>query len=305
MTLVVAWTRKTRTGRELWVMSDSRLGGGKVWDYGPKIFGIGRSDAVIAFAGDTSWTYPLIAQITSYVESFVNLRDRTIDLAETYELILRMLNESLSFISNPAHPSLTEPECSFLFAGHSVRRNGFFVRRIVYHPTRRRFEGRNPRDIGEDVIAVIGDKAPASALARRLSGILKNEQSGRPTLGMAPAEAFHEVISSNRFPEVGGAPQVAKVYQHQSQKHFGVYWPSDVPTDEQHIYLRGRRMSKFDVLDHPWVFAPSEAKLYWHDFSPDQMRALDEAENAGLTVGSTRTRSLSEFCGYSNLTKLP
>lgn len=57
MTLVATWTRTTRTGRELWVMSDSRLSGGKFWDYGPKIFGIGRSDAVIAFAGDTSWTY--------------------------------------------------------------------------------------------------------------------------------------------------------------------------------------------------------------------------------------------------------
>jgi hypothetical protein len=75
MTLVAAWTRTTQTGRELWVMSDSRLSGGKFWDYGPKIFGIGRSDAVIAFAGDTAWTYPLIAQISSYVESFVNLRE--------------------------------------------------------------------------------------------------------------------------------------------------------------------------------------------------------------------------------------
>lgn len=280
MTLVVAWTRKTGTGKELWLMSDSRLSGGKIWDYGPKIFGIGRSDAVVAFAGDTSWTYPLIAQITSYVESFVNLRDRAIDLAETYEIILRMLNESLDFISNPAHPSLSEPDCSFLFAGYSVRKNGFFIRRIVYHATRRRFEGRGPREVGDEVMAVIGDTAPASALARRLSAALKSKGVERPTLGMTPAIAFNEVLSSNRFPEVGGAPQVAKVYQHQSQKHFGVYWPTDVPTTEQYIYLRGRRLSRFDVLDHPWVFSPTDAKLYWHDFSPDQMRALSEAENA-------------------------
>lgn len=280
MTLVVAWTRKTGTGRELWLMSDSRLSGGKVWDYGPKIFSIGRSDAVIAFAGDTSWTYPLIAQVTSYVESFINLRDRTIDLAETYEIILRMLNESLHFISNSAHPSLSKPDCSFLIAGYSVRRNGFFIRRIVYHVTRQRFEGRSPRDIGEDAIAVIGDAAPASALARRLSAALKSGQHEKPTLGMAPAKAFYEVLSSNRYPEVGGAPQIAKVYQHQSQKHFGVYWPPDVSVSEQHIYLRGRRLNKFDVLDHPWVFSPSEARLYWHDFSPDQRRALGDAENA-------------------------
>lgn len=122
MTLVVAWTRKTGAGRELWIISDSRLSGGKFWDYGPKIFGIGRTDAVIAFAGDTSWTYPLIAQVTSYVESFINLRDRTIDVAETFQIMLRMLNESLEFVSDAAHPSLTAPDCSFLFAGYSAAR---------------------------------------------------------------------------------------------------------------------------------------------------------------------------------------
>ena len=37
MTVVVSWTRKTKTSRELWVMSDSRLSGGKCWDYGPVI----------------------------------------------------------------------------------------------------------------------------------------------------------------------------------------------------------------------------------------------------------------------------
>lgn len=278
MTLVAAWTRTTQTGRELWVMSDSRLSGGKFWDYGPKIFGIGRSDAVIAFAGDTAWTYPLIAQISSYVESFVNLRDRAIDLTEAYDLILQMLNESLTFVSKPADPSLIIPDCSFIFAGYSARRKSYFIRRIVFHAKRARFEDRPPRDIGRESLALIGDKGPVDAVTRRLSEHRKEGKSAHSRLGMAPAEAFFAVISSKRFTEIGGAPQVAKVYQHMSQRHFGVYWPPDLPIGEQHIYLRGRRLGKFDVLDHPWVFDPSSAKLFWHDFSPDERRALAEAE---------------------------
>ena len=278
MTLVTAWTRTTKTGRELWMMSDSRLSGGKFWDYGPKIFGIGRSDALIAFAGDTAWTYPLIAQISSYVESFVNLRDRAIDLSEAYEQILQMLNESLSFVTEPAHPSLKEPECSFIVAGYSARRKDFFIRRIVFHPERRKFEGRLPRDMGGESIALIGDKGPVDAMARRLSEQRKADSQSR--LGMAPAEAFFAVLSSKRFTEIGGAPQVAKVYQHMSQRHFGVYWPPGLPNDEQRIYLRGRELGKFDVLDHPWVFEPSSASLFWHDFSPDTMRTLGDAEGA-------------------------
>lgn len=280
MTLVAAWTRTTKTGRELWIMSDSRLSGGKFWDYGPKIFGIGRTDALIAFAGDTAWTYPLIAQISSYVESFINLRDRAIDLSEAYDQILQMLNESLNFVSEPAHPSLKLPECSFIFAGYSARRKDFFIRRIVFHPERRKFENRMARDIGGESMALIGDKGPVNAVARRLS---EHRKAGTPSkLGMAPAEAFFAVLASKHFTEIGGAPQVAKVYQHMSQRHFGVYWPPDLPTEEQRIYLRGRQLGKFDVLDHPWVFDPSSAKLFWHDFSPDTMRALGEAENATL-----------------------
>jgi hypothetical protein len=265
-------------------MSDSRLGGGKFWDYGPKIFGLGRSDAVIAFAGDTAWTYPLIAQITSYVESFVNLRDRAIDLTEAYDLILEMLNDSLTFVSRPVDPSLKVPACSFIIAGYSARRKDFFVRRIVFHTARGKFEDRPPRDFGGERIALVGDKGPVSAISRRLAEHRKAGKQTRSVLDMAPAQAFFAVLSSNRFSEIGGAPQVAKVYQHSSQRHFGVYWPPDVPENEQNIYLRGRRLGRFDVLDHPWVFEPSSGKLYWHDFSPDAMRARGEVESAAEQV---------------------
>lgn len=272
MTLVVAWTRTTQTGRELWMMSDSRLSGGKSWDYGPKIFGAGRSDTLIAFAGETNWTYPLIAQITSYVESFVNLRDRVLDLADAYELIIQLLNESLSFVSDPAHPSMAVPDCSFIVAGYSARRRDFFVRRIVFHRKNKRFESRLPREVGGDFITYIGDKEPVSAMVRHISEHRKKVKSTNKRLDMLPAEAFHAVLSAKHFPEIGGAPQVAKVYQHMGQRHFGVYWPPNLRSEEQDIFLRGRRLRKFDVLDHPWVYDPPSAKLFWHDFSPDTRR---------------------------------
>ena len=274
MTLVVTWTRTTKTARELWMMSDSRLSGSKFWDYGPKIFGIGRSDSVIAFAGDTAWTYPLIAQITSYVESFINLRERVIDFADLYLQILDVLNESLSFVSKPAAPSEALPECSFILAGFSARRKDFVIRRITFQKVRKRFEGAHPQSYGGESLAFIGDQEPVSATVRRISELLKARKANDSRLDMAPAIALVEVLSSNRFRDIGGAPQVAKVYEHMNQKHFGVYWPPSVPNDKQHIYLRGRRLKPYEVLDHPWVYDPSEAGLSWHDFSPDQRRAI-------------------------------
>lgn len=283
MTLVVAWTRTTGSGRELWLISDSRLSGGKFWDYGPKIFGAGRSDAIIAFAGETDWTYPLISQVSSYIESFVNLRDRVIDVSEAYEKILELLNDSLAFVTGAVHESMGKPDCSFIFSGYSVRRNDFFIRRIVYHVERKRFESRSPRKLRGEYLTYIGDKGPVGAIVRRLSKNAPADICKNARLDMEPAEAFFEVLISKKFEEIGGAPQVSKIYQHMNQRHFGVYWPPDVPIEKQSIYLRGRRLKSYDVLDHPWVYEPSSRSLFWHDFSPMERRKNTSAEEKSIT----------------------
>lgn len=269
MTLVAAWTRTTAQNEsELWIMSDSRLSGGKFWDYGPKIFSIGRSDAAIAFAGDTAWTYPLIAQISSYVESFVNLRDRVIDIVDAFDLIIKMLNEAITFVSDPVDRSLRIPDCSFIFAGYSARRKHFFIKRIVFDEARNKFEGRaSPKNSGEQLV-FIGDIEPRRAAMRYINEHQKKTKKYVNELGMLPARAFLETLKSKKYREIGGAPQVAKIYQNMTQRHFGVYWPPDLQNDEQKIYLRGRRLSPFDVLDHQWVFDPEAERLFWHDFSP-------------------------------------
>lgn len=282
MTLVVAWTRTTKTGRELWMRSDSRLSGSKLWDYGPKIFGIGRSDAVIAFAGDTAWTYPLIAQVTAYVESFINLRERVVDVVDLYRQILELLNESPSFVSEPVLPSEALPDCSFIFAGYSARRKNFFIKRIAFHKERKRFEEARARKYGGESVAFIGDKEPVDATVRRISDLLNVKGTKDAKLGMMPAEAFFEVLASKRFRDIGGAPQVTKVYDHMNVRHFGVYWPPDVPNEEQDIYLRGRRLKPYEVLDHPWVYEPSTTDLFWHDFSPEQRRAVTAERAAAV-----------------------
>jgi hypothetical protein len=278
MTVVVSWTRKTKTGRELWVMSDSRLSGGMCWDYGPKVFGMGRSDAVVAFAGGTAWSYPLILQITSYVESFVNLRERAVDFIDARKKIIRVLNESLNFVSDAADPSLEVPDCTFIFAGYSARKQEFMINKIVFNYKIKKFEIKPSKKINGELLAVIGDKKPVSAISRIVSEREKQNTSTDFKLDMIPSEAFVEVLSSNRFQEIGGAPQLTKIYQNMNQQHFGVYWPAELPHEEQKIYLRGRELGKYEALDHPWVFDPSSGRLYWHDFSPIEMQAKAIAE---------------------------
>lgn len=280
MTLVISWTRKTKSGRELWIMSDSRLSGGKCWDYGPKIFGMGRSDALVAFAGDTAWSYPLITQITSYVESFINMRERVVDFIDAQKKIVSVINESLHFISDAADPSLEIPDCTFIFAGFSARKQDFIINKIAFNPKVRKFEIKPPKKVNGELLAVIGDQRPVSEIFRYMSDLKIKHSNIDDSLNTIPYEAFIKVLSSKKFREIGGAPQLTKLYQNMNQQHFGVYWPPELPAEEQKIYLRGRELGKYEALDHPWVFAPTEGRLYWHDFSPIEMQAKSYAEKS-------------------------
>lgn len=278
MTVVVSWTRKTQTGRELWVMSDSRLSGGKCWDYGPKVFSMGRSDAVIAFAGDTAWAYPLISQVTSYVESFVNLRERAVDFVDAQKKIIRMLNDSLNFVSDACDKSLEEPDCTFIFSGYSARKQEFMINKIVFNPKNKIFETKPPKRINGELLTIIGDERPKKAILRAISEKEKSYQGREFKLDMEPSEAFVEVLLSGKHREIGGSPQIIKLYQNMNQQHLAVYWPPNVLQEDQKIYLRGRELGKYEALDNPWVFSPDDSKLYWHDFSPVEMQSKAKAE---------------------------
>jgi hypothetical protein len=284
MTVVVSWTRKTNSGRELWIMSDSRLSGGKCWDYGPKIFSMGRSDAVIAFAGDTAWSYPLIAQVTSYVESFVNLRERVVDFVDAQKKIIRMLNESLNFVSDAVDKSLEEPYCTFIFSGYSARKQEFMINRIVFNSKKKHFEVKPPKKINGELLAAIGDEKPLKAIYRKVSERENNKKGREFKLDMVPSEAFVEVLSSGRFSEIGGSPQIMKLYQNMNQQHIAVYWPPEALHEEQKIYLRGRELGKYEALDNSWVFDTSTSKIYWHDFSPVEMQVKARLEREAGSV---------------------
>lgn len=67
MTLVVAWIRKIGSIEELCIASDSRVTSGRAWDCCPKIKELDRGDCVLAFAGDTSYAYPMMEQASNTI----------------------------------------------------------------------------------------------------------------------------------------------------------------------------------------------------------------------------------------------
>ena len=92
LTIAAAWVRHFGLSEELVFASDSRLRWAGAWDSCPKIFCLPRTDAVIAFAGDTMWAYPIIAQTANHIAAFRPSLRRENDLLEAKGHALRVVN---------------------------------------------------------------------------------------------------------------------------------------------------------------------------------------------------------------------
>src|ERR1700722_7368701 len=98
MTISIAWARRVGTAKELVGASDSRLSFGCRWDCCPKLIALPRGDAVICFAGDTMYAYPVMLQAIAAVSQHPRLLSRGMDLDDLKGHLLRILNSMVSLI---------------------------------------------------------------------------------------------------------------------------------------------------------------------------------------------------------------
>ena len=134
MTLCLTWIRTIGDTRELVMATDSRLSGACVWDCGPKIIPMPRSDFAMCFAGDTQYAYPLILQIVSAISQHTKSRSRAMDLYDLKGHTLRVFNSLRSLITGlPTGKTLSElMNASITLAGYSWKKKDFAI--WVLHP---------------------------------------------------------------------------------------------------------------------------------------------------------------------------
>lgn len=217
MTAVVAWERKVGSVSELIVASDSRLSGGERWDACAKIFDVGRSDAFIAFAGDTTRALPLIFQAIATTRSYEGSFLRTLDLPKFAGHLNAVMNEVLM----QAHGTAAEepPDCEFLLGGWSWSIGSFRLYRYYFDKNVKAFRcypiTKVPKSIGRKnatkTYGVIGDAGP------KVTGLIARERGTngrmREPLQYEPLEILHRLTKDPAFDTVGGNVQVVKVYR--------------------------------------------------------------------------------------------
>ncbi|MEV4864103.1 hypothetical protein [Streptomyces ossamyceticus] len=256
MTLAAAWVRKTGGARELVVASDSRLSGGETWDRAPKIFELPRTDAVIAFTGSTSFALPAVMQLVSAISAYPPSRRRSSDLEAAKGHALAVFNEIYSNRRDYPSSGNPGPEADFILAGWSWRAAQFRIWYLAWDSSEEKFKFRavKPWRKRENVWCWFAGSENAVRDARRSLEIrlAQNGKSADSYLNYEPLEIIAEACFRQNYRDIGGAPQVTKVYQHMNVQQFAVEWPVEGSTEQaRSLYLGGRPLLSYEVAFVP------------------------------------------------------
>lgn len=271
MTLVAAWVRSIRTVQELVVASDSRVSGGFRWDGCPKVFPLARSDALVAFAGQTDWSYPLMLQLNSAISIYARSRERALDLHEMKTYALRVFNDIYAEFKDPAHPDLAIPQVEFALGGWSWLRSRFHIWHCTYADRDQKFVARPAPRWGGSQLLFLGATTAEEAYDRLRVLIFKNRRMKHDSvrLNYEPFEVLRDMLrAAGPFSDIGGPPQVFKAYQHMNVRGFGVWWPTSA---SGRVAFGGRALRDYERGDGIAILDPDTLKTAsWPRFSQEE-----------------------------------
>jgi len=246
MTISLAWVRKVREVKELVVASDSRLSFGCRWDCCPKVLALPRGDAVMCFAGNTMYAYPVMLQAAAAVSQHLRLLSRGMDLDDLKGHLLRVLNSMVSLIHDLPIGAVNEPDTTFLLGGWSWKHNQFKVWLLHYDVSLKEFTFRPAnrwRGLNIDkILAFTGDYA-AEYKDRLIMLLRKKNKLESGGFDMEPLEVLRDMLRDASFDLIGGAPQIMKVYKYCSFQPYAVFWPNKAAAK---VNLLGRPLLDYE-----------------------------------------------------------
>lgn len=270
MTLTMAFIRRLpeREAREELVFaSDSRLTGGQCFDQAQKLFGLPRSDAVLGFAGDTTYGYPLALQLNASIALYNRSVARRLPLVRALRHAARVFEQSYRLIHTlPVGEVLPiEGQAEFLFGGYCWQESRFQIWRVALDRSRRTFVVHRHRRH-----ALIGTPEAVKLAQERLRRLAHKRGRTIETMDMEPFEVLRDFISEQTFHDVGGAPQIAKVDQNLSTAFYVTLWPDGNGKQLAHAF--GRPLLPTETTTWP-VFDPMSLRFLPPSRSPKPINA--------------------------------
>jgi len=280
MTLLVVFMRRVLSHFEMVFASDSRLSNGQRIDFGQKVFQTPRSDALIAFAGDTDYAFPLLMQTMRAIEGYPLSSSRRLPLPKLKRHILRVFQQTYDAIHtlpfDAVHPE--PPDNYFLLGGYDWQSQRFRAWRLAFDKNLRLFVYRPILRSGGKKYFFAGDnKRAVSDAVRRTDELLSERGKGNDEIDLEPFEVLSSVISeSPKSSTIGGVPQIGKAYQHLNTQLFQVSWP--LPEGNDWLHVAGRPLLPGERCLLP-VFDPKRGfYASWPDVQQDQEDNGDSPE---------------------------
>jgi hypothetical protein len=304
MTITAAWVRTLKDCRELIVISDSRLNGGKKMDCGQKVHMLPRSDAFICFAGDTSWAYPLMHQVISAVSTYERSASRAQDIVELKSHVLKVF-EGLRETVHDAIGDEDIPSAEFLFGGYSWIRKKFMIWRIHFQKGMDAFEATPAKEWKGNAWIFAGDREHVEAAREKLGELMigRNRaphQVENFKFDWEPFEVIRDMLrevgkNQNLYKQesIGGAPQVLKIYEHLTSKYIAVKWAVPHSENSDGIYICGRKILGYE-RSSLWILDPDTLQTSHPLYSKSDADTAAEALEPSNIPGEIESISLEE-----------
>lgn len=287
MTITAAWVRTLKDCKELIVVSDSRLNGGKKMDCGQKVHMLPRSDAFICFSGDTSWAYPLMHQVITSISTYERSASRAQDIVELKSHVLKVF-ESLRQAVHDASGDEGIPSAEFLFGGYSWIRKKFMIWRIHFQKEMNCFQANPAKEWKGNPWIFAGDKDHVEQAREDLSKIMRcrmraPHQVDEFKFDWEPFEVIRDMLRRvdgtkklHKEATIGGAPQVLKIYEHLSSRYLAVNWNINHQENGNGVYVCGRKILGYESPSL-WILDPDTLVTRHLRYSEPDADTLNEA----------------------------
>ena len=126
---------------------------------------------------------------------------------------------------------------------------------------------------------------------------------------MEPFEALSEMLlDPDHEITIGGAPQLIKLYQYQTSRILGVYWPfMDIDNIYKNRTLLGRKLFEFEEVDY-WFLDPKTLRSfpcrrgmnkYVNMFNDIKIEYIDLNGDISISIIPDTTKPYIEFCNFT------
>ena len=195
------------------------------------------------------FAYPMMEQVRSAIGMYEKSRSRAMDIGSVRGHLLRVLSKMAEQIHDPPKGGVNEipvPATVFILAGYSWLTNQFRTWMLRYDKTNEQFGFASPPTLFGNQLCLAGDhvKDAKERIIQLLNKRKKRKGSG---FDMEPFEVLRDMCRDESLPEIGGAPQVLKIYRHMNTMPYAVYWPTRA---SKKVTFMGRPLLEYEMASY-------------------------------------------------------